>query len=218
MREAKSLFTCLAGLALAAALVGCSGGGTPQPLPPSPPPPSVTTTVTPVLLPEMEVTGSGPLGGDPEAVARINAIMPPTLGYHSLTGANALSYAGKLAEFAPQLSGPFSTFSGIAICALDHGVIGAAAYATPDYSAAGAVLIVSGSRFKQLPQIAFSCFVNDVFGGGPGISPCFDSYYMDVASGQVSDRYYVFIGGTNAEMCSSLKSVHLQYSPQPIVI
>lgn len=220
--------------ALAAALSGCGSDETrtvlvSQPVPapatepdpasrslPSIPDPSQEDPVTE----KGDVVGGGPASGDPDAVVRINAQYPEVPGSIILTDAKALEYIGRLARFFPELNVVMSRLTKVAKCAIDNGVVGARTYIAPDYSHAGAMVVISRLQSQQLPTIAAKCFISDLIGGGPSTTgrfdPCFTSYTMENSVNGVVDRYYIFAGGTNQQWCTFFKSAHQHLNPQPI--
>jgi hypothetical protein len=167
-----------------------------------------------------QVTGGGPAAGDPAAVARINAQYPQVPGDYILTDADALGYIGRLGGLFPELNVVMSRLTTVGKCAIEFGLVGARAYLTPDYSQAGAIVVVSRNQAGRLPSIAARCLVSEVLNGGPGTSggfqPCFSSYSIDDTVDGVVDRYYIFTGGTNGAWCDLVRDFHKNFNPQPI--
>ena len=231
MRIASGLFGVCVAVLVAVTATACNpndtNGSPPldpipsQQVPPyssQPAPPTVDTPTQPRLPnPYDEVRGGGPLSGDPEAVARMDAQLPEIPQDIQLKGADALAYSTRVASLIPGLSATFTSISKVADCGTQYGVIGGKAYITPDFRAAGIMVVLSHNQLQQLPEIALKCFVNDVIGGGgpvdSGFTPCVRKYYYDRTTNDVADRYFVIVAGTNTASCDLLVSSHGQYSP-----
>jgi hypothetical protein len=222
MKRAITVITLVVSVGLV--LTAC--GNQPEP-PPTPPqseesPYDGPTAGSELPLPEgvilgangsPDVTGGGPDvtggGGNDEAVARLYELMPDIEGDYHFTGQQALDWAGQIAVYTPALSQIFGKVQTVAGCALDYGVVGAKGYLTPDFTAAGAMVIVSAKQLEALPQIALQCFVSEVLGGGGGgWSPCYDQYWVEAIVNDYQDTFYVFMVGTNQETCAYFRSVH----------
>ena len=103
-------------------------------------------------------------------------------------------------------------------CLTRYGVAAAGAYIKPDLSAAGVMLVVSGTQLQQLGEIAVRCALDtvidtgDVSGGGPsGFQPCVYRYYYDSTLDGVSDRFFVVVAAMNETTCYDIYRNHLQY-------
>lgn len=232
MTQGGNFVSALAAVGMAAVLlVGCIDGGSAAPRPPQGPtasgpgaprlpqdptssaqPPSLRA---PTRVPQPEVRGGGPLsGGDPKAVARINALLP-TLGEDiQLSGSDAISYAQQVANLIPAMSRTFSAFFTGANCALSYGVLGVRAYVRPDLTAASAIVILSQGQLQQAPQIAARCLVAEVLGGGGTWNPCAKTYNFAAQVDGVADRYYVLIVSTT-QACETIAAQHQRFSPSP---
>lgn len=180
-------------------------------LPPLSPPPSEAESGA--TVPDAGVMGGGPLGGgDPEAVARIDAQLPDLSStYDQEIASAAFGYIAKLAEEIPSLGSAFNALGTVGRCALDYGIVGARAYIAQDLSAAGAIVVVSHNQLSRAGQIALECLYDRVVsGGGPadGFDPCLYWYSYETVTNGVADRYYVFVAGTNEATCADIYSVH----------
>ncbi|WP_146168437.1 hypothetical protein [Rathayibacter caricis] len=200
-------------------LVGCEGD--PDPVPAPLPPFTAPSTPGPVVVlvpdPTADVSGGGPLSGDADASARIQAQLPSFPQSYELEDSEALAYIGKLVAFLPAMGPAFSAVNSTATCALDYGVVAAKVLVSKDLRAASAMLILSEGQAQKLPQVALSCFVRQVVGGGntPGeFTPCYDQYYYDATTSGVADRYFVIVAATVAQDCVNLRATHSAFNPQ----
>lgn len=159
-----------------------------------------------------EVSGGGPRGENPVAKARMDAQLPPGPNDIVLDGEQALTYAERIAAAIPGASSSFGLLAPAASCAINHGVVGARAYITRDYAAAGVMVVVSRGQSHQLPQIGLSCLIDEVLSSGPG-GMCLRQYYYDATTDGVADRYYVMLAGTNEATCANLSIYHSAYAP-----
>lgn len=206
MRRARGVWAGVCGVLLTTAALGQS--------------PVQVPLQAPARLPDprSSVSGGGPLSADAQAVARIELQLPAIPQDLQLTGLQALEYAGRLASAFPGLAPAFNGLNQVARCAIQHGVIGAKAYITPELTAAGVMVVLSRGQLQQLPQIALRCFFSGVMGGGlteGGFSPCIRQYFYDAAINGVADRYFVVVGGTNTASCDLLESFHRRFNPTP---
>lgn len=201
---------------------GCpEPGPTTTQAPPPPPHPSV--------LPAMENLGEGgPLTSDPAAAARVEQFPQPTgpnaqpwiAGDHVVTDSEALFWIGLAVHAFPELGNSFADLAAGAKCAVNLGVVGVEAYATANYSEAGAILVISHKQAQNLPLDALRCIVGHVLGGGPSApgpyQPCFTSYMIEDVANGTQDSYYVYVAGTNAIWCSNVAAYHHSLNEQPI--
>jgi hypothetical protein len=181
-------------------------------------------------LPAMENLGEGgPLTSDPAAAARVRAQFPEAtgsnaqawiVGDHVVTDSEALFWIGLAVKAFPELGNSFANLATGAKCAVNLGVVGAEAYATPNYSEGGAILVVSHSQAQNLPLDALRCFVGHVLGGGPSApgpyQPCLTSYMIEDVTNGTPDSYYVYVAGTNAIWCTQVAAYHQNFDEQPI--
>jgi hypothetical protein len=88
----------------------------------------------------------GPLTGDPAAAARVRDQFPEATGSnaqawiagdHVVTDSEALFWIGLAVKAFPELGSSFANLVTGAKCAVNLGVVGAEAYATPNYSEVG---------------------------------------------------------------------------------
>lgn len=172
------------------------------------------TAATP-LVPPVEVIGGGPIVGDPDAVARIEAQIPD-LGavYDQQLASSALHYISTLLGVYPGLATAFGTLGQVGECALAYGVIGTRAYVRPDLLAAGAILVASDRQLRSAGSIALRCLLEKATSGGGALpdvfSPCAYAYrFATTTADGVADTYYVLVAGTNETVCRDIYQPHL---------
>ncbi len=224
--QARGRRFCRVGVALLVTLfvaIGCEDEPEPTaaPLPtlsPAPSSPTASQPQEPSQVPEPDVSGGGPLGGDPAAVARLKELLPTFTNAVQLDDSEALGYAEKVASFIPAVGQTFNAIKSGAQCLLDNGVVGARAYILPDRSMASAVVIVSQGQLAQMPQIAAQCLLATVLGGGPGSvwDPCARTYNFRAQSTDGTiDHYFVLAVSTSSAGCEDIAAFHHRFSPTP---